>query len=70
MNSTDKKKQHEAWQCFKCRAPLVMGKVKVSYLDSEFQIDLFKCPSCGAVLVPEDLATGQMLEVEKSLEDK
>ena len=28
------------------------------------------CPSCGMVLVPEELATGKMLEVEKILEDK
>ncbi|HHV42659.1 MAG TPA: hypothetical protein GXX72_07455 [Clostridiaceae bacterium] len=70
MNSTDKIKRSVTWQCFKCKVPLVMGKVKVSYLGSDFQIDLFKCPGCGAVLVPEDLATGKMLEVEKSMEDK
>ena len=29
-----------------------------------------RCPECGFVLVPEELATGRMLEVEKILEDK
>jgi len=70
MNSIDEKKHHEIWQCFKCKVPMVMGKVKVSYLGSDFQIDLYKCPGCGYVLVPEDLATGKMLEVEKNMEDK
>ncbi|NLJ76463.1 MAG: hypothetical protein GX325_04280 [Peptococcaceae bacterium] len=68
--STDKKKQQATWRCFKCRIPLIMGKVKVSYLGSDFHIDLFKCPECGAVLVTEDLATGKMLEVEQTMEDK
>jgi uncharacterized OB-fold protein len=29
-----------------------------------------KCASCGTVFVPEDLATGKMLQVEQALEDK
>lgn len=70
MSSTDKKKQDETWQCFKCKVAMVLGKVKVSYMGSDFQIDLFHCPKCGAVLVPEDLAVGKMLEVEKNMEDK
>jgi hypothetical protein len=35
-----------------------------------FRLELPTCPSCGMVLVPEELATGKMLEVEKILEDK
>ena len=30
-----------------------------------FPVDLLKCPSCGLVFVPEALAMGKMLEVEK-----
>ncbi len=60
----------EEWLCSKCNLPLVMGKVNVSYLGSMFPVDLYRCPSCGQVFIPEDLAAGKMAEVEKLLEDK
>ena len=47
-----------------------LGKVTVSYLGSEFPVELLRCPSCGTVFVPEELATGKMLQVEQALEDK
>ncbi len=56
--------------CAKCKQPMVLGKVTVSYLGNEFPYDLLKCPGCGKVHVPEALATGKMLEVEQLLEDK
>ena len=56
--------------CGKCKVPMVVSKVTASYLGSEFPIELLKCPSCGKVLVPKDLATGKMLQVEQALEDK
>lgn len=58
------------WKCGRCGAELVPGKVKLAYLGGNFEVELLKCPSCGMVLVTEDLAMGKMLEVEKSLEDK
>jgi phage FluMu protein Com len=58
------------WKCGKCNEPLVMEKTKVKYLDGSFEVELLKCPKCKMVLIDEDLATGKMLEVEKSLEDK
>ncbi len=60
----------EIWSCTKCSLPLEMAKVPVSYLGNEFPVDLLKCPGCGLVFVPEDLALGKMAEVEKLLEDK
>ena len=56
--------------CAKCQRPLEVSKVVASYLGSEFPIELWKCPVCGKVLVPKDLATGKMLQVEQALEDK
>ena len=56
--------------CEQCRIPLSLGKVNVSYLGSEFPVELLKCPGCGTVFVPEDLAIGKMLQVEQALEDK
>ena len=56
--------------CAKCNQPLVPGKVIASYLGIEFPIELWKCPGCGKVLVPRELALGKMLQVEQALEDK
>jgi len=50
--------------------PLEVGKVNISYLGSMFPVDLLRCPSCGQVFIPEDMAIGKMAEVEKILEDK
>jgi hypothetical protein len=58
------------WICDKCKKPLLISKVKMRYLSGNFEVDLMKCPECGAVCIGEDLAMGKMLEVEKSLEDK
>jgi ribosomal protein S27AE len=59
-----------AWECGRCGVPLEVGRVRVAYLDSEQPVDLARCPRCGLVMVPEDLALGRMLEVEQLLEDK
>ena len=58
------------WLCDKCKKGLEIKKVKVSYLGGNFEVELFKCSSCNIVFIGEDLALGQMLEVEKELEDK
>ncbi len=58
------------WMCANCNVPLETGKVDVAYLDNAFPVDLLKCPNCGLVLIPEDLALDKMMEVEKQLEDK
>jgi len=54
----------------KCSLPLEMAKVGISYLGNGFPVDLLRCPGCGLVFIPEDLALGKMAEVEKLLEDK
>lgn len=60
----------QGWSCADCGQPLEPGKVDVSYLGNSFQVELLKCPNCGQVLIPEELALGKMAEVEKALEDK
>jgi hypothetical protein len=62
--------KYEGWTCADCGVPLELGKVNIAYLGSSFPVDLFKCPNCGLVLIPEELALGKMVEVEKALEDK
>jgi hypothetical protein len=59
-----------AWTCANCDVHLEPRSVDVAYLGSAFPVELAACPSCGLVLVPEDLALGRMLDVEQQLEDK
>jgi hypothetical protein len=66
----DRQTEATGWECGRCRVPLEIGTVKVAYLDTEQPVDLARCPRCGLVMVPEELALGRMLEVEQLLEDK
>jgi hypothetical protein len=56
--------------CCKCDQAFVKAKVTATYLGNEFPIEMWKCPGCGVVFVPESLAMGKMLHVEQALEDK
>ena len=56
--------------CDKCGIPLTLGKVRLAYLGSVFPVELYKCPQCDLVYIPESLARGKMQEVEAALEDK
>ncbi len=60
----------DTWRCGCCDLPLEKGQVMISYLGSAYPVTLLKCPSCGMVYIPEELALGKMNEVEKALEDK
>lgn len=57
-------------ECMKCGIKLVKGKAKFRYLENGFPVELPVCPKCGFVYVPEYLALGKVLSVEKGLEDK
>ena len=70
MSEQTSQAQPAQWECAKCGVPLVVGKVSVEYLGSAYPVNLLKCPRCGLVMVPEELALGRMAEVEKTLEDK
>ena len=39
-------------------------------IDPEGKLTCNKCPKCGFVYVPEELALGKVLAVERALEDK
>ena len=61
---------YQDWVCADCGVPLEPGRVDIAYLGSSFPVELLRCPQCGLVLIPEELALGKMAEVEKALEDK
>ena len=56
--------------CERCNLELVKAKVKLTYLNMRFEEELYKCPKCSQVFVPEQLATGKILDVEMALEEK
>lgn len=58
------------WSCCRCSQAMEVGPVQLSYLGNSFTLDLPRCPSCGLILISEELATGRMAEVERVLEDK
>lgn len=60
----------DGWLCQKCQVPLKKLPVDITYMTSNFQVELPRCPKCGFTFVPQDLALGKMREVEKILEDK
>ncbi len=64
------KPQDLEWQCGKCGRNLEPALVTVEYLGNEFTAELPRCPSCGFVLISEEVALGKMAEVEQILEDK
>ncbi|MDR1571910.1 MAG: hypothetical protein LBS32_05240 [Clostridiales Family XIII bacterium] len=59
-----------AFICAKCGIPLEKTDTKFEYLKHEFSHPIRRCPSCGQAFIPEELATGKMLDVETMLEDK
>lgn len=58
------------YKCGKCRVPLEQGKVVLQYMGNDFPVELPRCPICGQALIPEELALGKILQVERALEDK
>jgi hypothetical protein len=58
------------WHCGRCREPLQAGTAELDYLGNSFTVGVLVCLHCHQALIPEDMATGKMLEVEQLLEDK
>lgn len=56
--------------CGKCQLPLAGARTRLTYQGVSFEAELPRCPGCGQVFVPEDLALGKMHELEITLEDK
>jgi ribosomal protein S27AE len=70
MNDQSPQVEHTDMLCGRCGVPLEAAQVNIEYLGNAFPVELPKCPKCGLVFIPEDLALGRMAQVEKELEDK
>ncbi|MDR3296505.1 MAG: hypothetical protein LBT26_11885 [Clostridiales Family XIII bacterium] len=58
------------WICAKCGVLLVQRNTVFSYLGMTFSHMVMRCPICGSVFIPKELAEGKMAEVEQMMEDK
>ena len=56
-------------KCKKCGISLVKANAVFGYLENAFPVEMPVCPKCGFVYVPEELALGKVLSVEKVLEE-
>jgi hypothetical protein len=70
MSEYVSQEESDQWLCAQCGLPLEMKAAQIAYMESVFPVDLPTCPKCGMIYLPESLALGKMVEVEKSLEDK
>lgn len=57
-------------RCRACNIEMEPAETYFEYLDHGFHTKLLRCPKCGEVYIPEELAKGKMSEVEQNLEDK
>ncbi len=56
--------------CCKCNVELELIKTTFLYLGNEMYHPVPRCPKCGQVFIPEELALGKIATVEQQLEDK
>ena len=64
------KEPDKRYVCQHCGVPMEEGEVSFKYLKFNFSASIPRCPKCGMICVPEELAKGKMKEVEMMLEDK
>ena len=56
--------------CERCNVEMELMETHFTYLDRSFKHKAPRCPKCGQIYIPEDLAKGRMREVEIALEEK
>jgi uncharacterized protein with PIN domain len=56
--------------CERCNIEMEAMEAQFSYLKRTFKHKVLRCPKCGQIYIPEDLAKGRMREVEYTLEEK
>ena len=57
-------------RCRRCGVVMEMTKTYFEYLGHGFHTDVLRCPECGEVFIPEELAMGKIADIERNLEDK
>ena len=59
-----------AIRCRRCGIDMEPAETYFEYLGHDFHTKAPRCPKCGQVYIPEDLAKGKIAEVERTMEDK
>ena len=62
--------EQEKLVCGRCSLEMEPMEAHFAYLGRSFKYKALRCPGCGQVYIPEDLAKGRMREVETALEEK
>ncbi len=57
-------------RCCRCNVEMEEKKTTFLYLGQEIHNTALRCPKCGQVYIPEELAKGKIAEVETMLEEK
>ena len=63
-------KANANWICEKCGVLLTPKNTIFAYMGQTFSHEVMRCPTCGLVFIPKELADGKMAEVEQLMEDK
>lgn len=56
--------------CAGCGVKMVLAQADFKYLGHSFHTEVMRCPRCGAVYIPQELAEGKIADAETALEDK
>ena len=56
--------------CALCNCEMKPANAAFSYMGHTFGADVPRCPKCGQVYIPEELAEKRMVEAETEMEDK
>lgn len=57
------------WICGRCHVPLEQQDTYTQYAHGGLHMQLARCPKCGLTLVPKSLAEGQMVDMQKRMEE-
>ena len=60
----------DTYICQKCELEMIKKPASFSYMGRTFNTELYRCPKCSQIMVPEELVKGKMKEVETIMEDK
>ena len=56
--------------CTRCGVKMELSQADFTYLGHNFHTDVMRCPKCGEVYIPQELAEGKIADTETALEDK
>ena len=62
--------EFEDIMCSGCQVKMQLGRADFTYLGHNFHSEVMRCPKCGAVYIPQELAEGKIADAETALEDK